>query len=141
VLTNETSPSAELHRVLSLVHLLDKAKIPSVGKESVKRLAECFGAVENLLTASRHQLENAGLSAKSANSLLEYLSDDRQRGVLLRAERAMLDLLARAPKESLEASAPLEGATVVLTGSLASMTRDDAKATLEALGAKVSGSV
>jgi DNA ligase (NAD+) len=49
-------------------------------------------------------------------------------------------LLSRAPQVPVQA-APLEGRTIVLTGSLAQMTREDATEKLEALGAKVAGSV
>ena len=51
-----------------------------------------------------------------------------------------LAVLSRADK-NLASAGPLEGKSVVLTGTLASLTRDEAKAKLEALGAKVAGSV
>ena len=50
------------------------------------------------------------------------------------------ELLAALPEDRAP-TGPLEGVTAVLTGSLESMTRDEAKQKLEALGAKVSGSV
>ena len=50
-------------------------------------------------------------------------------------------LLAAAPAAARRSAGPLEGKTVVLTGTLSSMTRDEAGERLEALGAKVSGSV
>ena len=52
----------------------------------------------------------------------------------------MQGLLEKLP-ESDGGSRPLEGVTVVLTGTLAALTRDEAKEKLEALGAKVAGSV
>jgi DNA ligase (NAD+) len=52
-----------------------------------------------------------------------------------------MDELLKLLPESAAGSAPLEGRTVVLTGALASMTREQATEKLEALGAKVAGSV
>ena len=60
---------------------------------------------------------------------------------LREAEAAMQRLLGAIPATAEVARAPLDGQTFVLTGTLATLTREDAKARLEALGAKVSGSV
>jgi len=53
----------------------------------------------------------------------------------------MQRLLAAAPAAAAVSRVPLDGQTFVLTGTLASLSRDEAKERLEALGAKVSGSV
>jgi NAD-dependent DNA ligase (contains BRCT domain type II) len=60
---------------------------------------------------------------------------------LREAEAAMQRLLEAIPRTAKATTAPLEGHTFVLTGTLASLSRDEAKDRLEALGAKVSGSV
>jgi DNA ligase (NAD+) len=59
----------------------------------------------------------------------------------LRSARAQAALRALLPAHGEAKAGPLEGMTLVLTGTLASMGRDEAKDRLEALGAKVSGSV
>jgi DNA ligase (NAD+) len=60
---------------------------------------------------------------------------------LRQAEQSMQQLIAAIPKTVQAQSAPLTGQTVVLTGSMETLSRDEAKDHLEALGAKVSGSV
>jgi DNA ligase (NAD+) len=84
----------------------------------------------------------AGLPQNAASSLEEYLSDEDNRKALHEAEQAMNHLLAAtSQKVGASEKLPLEGQTAVLTGTLASMGRDEAKEKLEALGAKVAGSV
>jgi DNA ligase (NAD+) len=61
--------------------------------------------------------------------------------MLLKAEDYRQRLLALAPEQAEQVAGPLEGQTAVLTGTLTQMNRDEAKARLEALGAKVAGSV
>ncbi|WP_058570378.1 BRCT domain-containing protein, partial [Xanthomonas translucens] len=57
------------------------------------------------------------------------------------ADAAMRRLLDAAPAQATRRAAPLDGQTVVLTGTLQQLSRDAAKARLESLGAKVAGSV
>ena len=61
--------------------------------------------------------------------------------LLLRGGEAIARLLARTPESEQTIAGPLDGKTVVLTGGLSSMSRDEAGAKLEALGAKLAGSV
>ena len=66
-----------------------------------------------------------------------YFGESHNRGIVERLTRQVTILDAARPKSS----SPIAGKTVVFTGSLEKMTRDEAKATAERLGAKVSGSV
>ncbi len=70
------------------------------------------------------------------DSLAGYFKESHNRGVVERLARHVKILDAEKPKDS-----PVAGKTVVFTGSLEKMTREEAKATAERLGAKVSGSV
>ena len=79
-------------------------------------------------------------AAASAN-LESFLADPQASGELERAEAAMQQLLAAIPAAAVVADLPLAGQTIVLTGTLQSLGRDAAREKLEALGAKVSGSV
>ena len=85
--------------------------------------------------------EALGLPADTRESIEQYLGDPAHRALLARCARAMQRLLDATQSAKAEAAGPLEGQTVVLTGSLSALTRDEAKAKLEALGAKVAGSV
>ena len=76
-----------------------------------------------------------------AASLRELRDDTPRVAHLLDVERRLAALLASLPEATGQAAGPLDGQTAVLTGTLSAMTRDEAKARLEALGAKVSGSV
>ncbi|NMF91679.1 MULTISPECIES: BRCT domain-containing protein, partial [Pseudomonadota] len=73
-------------------------------------------------------------------SLLEWLASHDHRAQLAKLDALRGELLAAMPAEAAEEGV-LAGKTVVLTGTLPNLTRDEAKAMLEAAGAKVSGSV
>jgi DNA ligase (NAD+) len=94
-----------------------------------------------VLDAEHGQFVNAGLPDDTARGLAEWLDTDGHGAMLLAAETAMQQILAKAPALAEIVAGPLDGQTVVLTGTLAQLTRDAAKERLEALGAKVSGSV
>jgi DNA ligase (NAD+) len=70
-------------------------------------------------------------------SIKAYLGESHNRGIVERLTREVRILDAEKPKSN----SPIAGKTVVFTGSLEKMTRDEAKATAERLGAKASGSV
>ena len=82
----------------------------------------------------------AGLPADVSASLLEWLGAHDHRAQLVQLDALRNELLEVMPAEVAEEGI-LAGKTVVLTGTLPNLTRDDAKAMLEAAGAKVSGSV
>src|SRR4029079_5602184 len=99
-----------------------------------------FESLEAVGTASRQAGLDAGMPEDVTDAALEFLATPEGRELLQRCIRARADVLAQADK-GLERAGPLEGQSVVLTGTLASLTRDEAKDRLEALGAKVAGSV
>ena len=116
--------------------------IRNVGEATAKDLARHFGKLKNLIRADEAQLQGvpdvgpvvaqsivAFFGEKHNVDVIEALLDDKRGGVRLKENEVE-------PVEEL----PLAGKTFVLTGKL-SMNRDEAKAALEALGAKVAGSV
>lgn len=142
VIENERSPSTKLHAALTPEFLLRQAKIGGVGKETAQILVDRFGSISAILErGSTPSLAGLGISTKAINSLEAFSADAQKVRWLLAAESAMQRLLAATPKDSTQHTGSFEGQTVVLTGTLTIMTRDEAKARLEALGAKVSGSV
>src|SRR5690606_20289154 len=106
-----------------------------------RQLAQAFASVEAIRDESAHNFVTAGLPAETANALVAWLDVDANAALLSAAGKALEELLARTPETGQHSDGVLEGKTVVLTGTLAQMNRDDAKARLEALGAKVAGSV
>jgi DNA ligase (NAD+) len=141
VFSDETHPSSKLRQRLDLAVLLDMAGINKLGPKSTKLLAERFPSLDKLLAAGPAHWVTAGLPSAASTSLEAFLSHEKNLHPLREADVAMHELLGAIPAASSAAEAPLDGQTVVLTGTLTSLSRDEAKDRLEALGAKVAGSV
>ena len=142
VLIGDThAPSAKLREGLNLATLLVDMEIPKVTKIRAEQLATVFDSAEKLRDAPEHSYVTAGLPADSAQALASWLSVDENSQLLTRVGDALKRLDALTPVASSSSVGPLDGQTAVLTGSLSALTRDEAKARLEALGAKVAGSV
>jgi DNA ligase (NAD+) len=105
------------------------------------QLGAVFTDAQALLDAPVHALTIAGLPVETANALIAWLENDTNASLLVRSAQAQMELRARLPERSAQADGPLQGKTVVLTGTLASMGRDEAKQRLEVLGARTAGSV
>ncbi|WP_205515585.1 NAD-dependent DNA ligase LigA [Stenotrophomonas sp. B1-1] len=134
-------PSAKLREGLDLAQLLVEAEIPGITRLRAEKLVAALPSAQAVLDAEHGQFVNAGLPDDTARGLAQWLDSDGHGAMLLAAERAMQHILAHAPALAEVVAGPLDGQTVVLTGTLAQLTRDVAKERLEALGAKVSGSV
>lgn len=78
-----------------------------------------------------------GIGAVVAEGVVDFFQEPRNREVVA----ALLSHVTPAPMEAVARESPVSGKTVVFTGTLEKMTRDEAKAMAERLGAKVSGSV
>jgi DNA ligase (NAD+) len=138
--TDEAPPSPRLRERLGLAALLDHSRVPKLGPKSTRLLVEHFPTLDRLLAAGPSHWITAGLPQAAAANLEAYLAEEANLAPLRQAEAAIQRLLAAMPDVAFEA-APLEGQTVVLTGTMPTLSRDDAKQRLEALGAKVAGSV
>jgi DNA ligase (NAD+) len=138
---DEGEPSPKLRERLGLAVLLDMANVNKLGPKSTSLLAAQYPTLQRLLAAGQAQWITAGLPQAAAINLDAYLADASQLHELCEAEAAMQRLLEVIPLVAQATSLPLEGQTAVLTGTLPTMSRDQAKEKLEALGAKVAGSV
>jgi DNA ligase (NAD+) len=127
-------------RATSLPRFLFALGIRDVGEATAVNLARQFGSLAALRVANMESLQaTPDVGPVVAARVLAFFADSRNNAVvdaLVRAGVNWPDL----PVVVAEAL-PLAGKTVVLTGTLSSLTRDEAKARLEALGAKVSSSV
>ena len=135
------APHPRLGDGLDLATLLADLEIPKVTAIRAAQLGTAFADAQALLEASPHSFATAGLPNESADALVAWRDDEANASLLLRSALAMAEVRARLPERSDAATGPLEGKTVVLTGTLSSMGRDEAKDKLEALGAKAAGSV
>jgi len=120
--------------------------IRHVGEQTAKDLAKTYGDVDKLNQAMMSLGEQQvyddllsvdGIGTTVAEALKEFFSEARNLDVWNR----LLQLIKPKPVEQVSSDSPVAGKTVVFTGSLEQMTRDEAKAMAERLGAKVSGSV
>ncbi len=134
----EHPPSAKLRSQLEPAELYAVLGVPKLTATRSKQLATLVPTLAQLTTADAAQLE--GLPAEVSASLQDWLEADGHRARLAQLDALRAELLAAMPAETAEEGA-LSGKTVVLTGTLPNLTRDAAKAMLEAAGAKVSGSV
>jgi DNA ligase (NAD+) len=138
--TDVHPPAARLREELDLAGLLTDMEIPKVTAVRARQLAAAFPEAVRLAEADLPRFVAAGLPAEVAESLLAWLKV-RSNAKLLQSVIEMQGRLLAIATKTAAAPAPLEGRTIVLTGTLTSLTRDDATTQLEALGAKVAGSV
>ena len=114
--------------------------IPKVGWVIARSLALHFRRVEALATATLEQLEEVeGIGPERAELIAEWFGDSEN--LALVGELRELGLSLAMAEDDRPAEGRLTGSQYVITGTLESWTREEAKAALEALGAKVSDSV
>ena len=131
----------EKSRHTTLARFLFGLGIRHVGESTAKALARHFGGIDRLMDAPPEQLvEVPDVGPIVAASLRTFFDQPHNREVVeqLRAAGVTWDEHEGAPPAQ---SLPLAGLTFVLTGTLPTMGRDDAKDLIEAAGGKVSGSV
>jgi DNA ligase (NAD+) len=130
----------EKSKTTTLSRFLFSLGIRHVGEATAKELARHFGQLDAVMVASEDALlQVADVGPVVAHSIRTFFDQPHNREVVQALREAGVTWLegdALAPTEM-----PLAGITVVLTGTLQSMGRDEAKEKLEALGAKVAGSV
>jgi DNA ligase (NAD+) len=109
-----------------------------VGERTAQLLAEEFGSMDALMAASTEELERVNeVGPRVAAAIREFFDEARNVELVEKLRAAGLTFTAEKRKKTSQ----LDGLTFVLTGTLAGMTREDAKAKIEAAGGKVTGSV
>ena len=134
-------PSPKLRGALSFAVLLEDLDIPKVTPVRAQQLAAATASFDALIASEADPLLQAGVPAPVIASLQQWLARPENAALATAAQRAMDALLAQLPQADAVQAGPLDGQTVVITGTLAALTRDAAKQRLESLGAKVAGSV
>jgi DNA ligase (NAD+) len=130
--------------VMPLERFIYALGIPQVGEATAKRLARHYGSLEAWRQATVEDLTNIeDIGPTVASEILDFLAEPHNSCGLDALVAAMQGLGGRVEDAvALDASSsPVAGKTVVFTGTLTTVTRQEAKARAEALGAKVAGSV
>ncbi|MGI5040308.1 NAD-dependent DNA ligase LigA [Streptomyces sp. JAC128] len=124
-----------------LARILTGLSIRHVGPVAAVELARQFRSIERIDEASEAELAAAdGVGPIIAASVKQWFAEDWHREILRKWREAGVRMEDEGAGED-EGPRPLEGLTVVVTGTLAAHTRDGAKDALQSLGAKVTGSV
>jgi DNA ligase (NAD+) len=137
----------ESRREVPLNRFIYALGIRHVGETNARRLARHFGTFEALRATARAaavgsearaEINNIeGFGDVVAEAIADFFAEPHNEAVL----DALLTHVTVVPMEAVATASPVAGKTVVFTGALERMTRDEAKAQAERLGAKVAGSV
>ena len=141
--TRNLFAAIEARRSVPLNRFIFALGMRRIGETNARRLARHFHTIEALRAAATR--ENAleeltaidGVGATVAEAVVDFFAEPHNTQAL----DALLAEVTPEPMEAVATASPVAGKTVVFTGALEKMTRDEAKAMAERLGAKVSGSV
>lgn len=122
-----------------LSRVLNGLGIPFVGERTAQILADHFGSLDEIAAASPEVLQQVSeVGPKVSEAICEFFAEKRNRELIERLRDAGLQFTApRVAKKQ----GPLTGLTFVLTGTLPSLTREEAKLRIEEAGGKISASV
>jgi DNA ligase (NAD+) len=109
-----------------------------VGERTAELLAESFGSIDALIAAPPEELEQVEeVGPRISQAIVEFFAQPANRALVESLRAAGVDMTA----EKKVRTDQLAGLTFVLTGTLPTLTRDEAKARIEAAGGKTAGSV
>lgn len=123
----------------SLDKFLYALGIREVGEATARALGQHFGELESLSAATTEELEEVSdVGPVVAKNIVEFFREPHNLDIIEKLVAAGINWAVQQPSQQ---STALQGQTFVLTGTLETMTRDEAKQLLQSLGAKVSASV
>jgi DNA ligase (NAD+) len=129
----------ENSKLSPLPRVLNALGIRFVGERTAVFLAEYFGSMEAIESATLEQLQQAEeVGPKVAESIFQFFREPRNRELVDRLRAAGLQFTHATTRPK---AGPLAGYTLVLTGTLPTLSRDDAKQLIEGAGGKVSSAV
>jgi DNA ligase (NAD+) len=125
-----------------LSRLIYALGIRHVGEKAAVTLARHFRTMDALLNAPVETLQRVPeIGPVLADSVRAYADEPHNRQLVAKLASVGVNLTTSQPEPGTGGGGPLQGKTLVLTGTLATMTREEAEAAIERLGGKVSGSV
>jgi DNA ligase (NAD+) len=129
----------ERSKQLPLERVILALGIRFVGERTAQLLARHFGSLEKIENASAEELQDVEeVGPRVSEAIREFFAEEKNRELVARFRSAGLRMTEEIKPKGPQ---PLTGQTFVLTGTLPTLTRDEAKAKIEAAGGKVSGSV
>jgi DNA ligase (NAD+) len=127
-------------RATTLARFIYALGIRHVGEATARDLARHFGALDALMRADREQLQEApDVGPVLAESIADFFAERHNLEVIAALRKAGVHWTEAAPQRAVRGR--LAGLTIVLTGTLPTLSRDDAKALIEGAGGKAAGSV
>jgi len=137
---NNLMAAIEASKVRPADRLLTALGIRGVGGTVAELLMDHFGSLAALASASPEDLQQVpGIGPKLADSVVDWFSHESNRRVVEKLQAA--GIRTEAEREQVVGPQPLEGLTFVITGTLPSMSREQARELVEAYGGKITGSV
>lgn len=135
--------AVEQCKTRDLASFLYALGIPNTGKTTTRELADRYDSLESLAAAEAEELmQLPDIGGIVADSIIGFFRDPAmQRSIERMLEAGVRPAVAEKAAATVDEGNPFFGKTIVLTGTLQSMSRDDAGRKLEALGAKITGSV
>ena len=132
--------NAEASKQRGLARLLFALGIRFVGTQTAQILAGDYGNIEAIASASEEELQRSeGIGPEVAHNVALFFKQPQNLAMIERLQAAGVDTTA--PKTQRRDDGALHGKTFVLTGTLDTLTRDDASALIVAAGGKVTASV
>ncbi len=130
----------EKSKATTLARFVYALGIRQVGEATARDLARHFGSLEALMDADEAALQEApDVGPVVAQSIARFFAERHNREVIEQLRAAGVHWRESEPQRA--GAGPLAGLTLVLTGTLPSLTREEAKAMIESQGGKVAGSV
>ena len=130
----------EQSRSRPLPRVINGLGIPFVGERTAQLLAAHFGDLDEIAAAKEETLQEVGeVGPKVAESIRQFFAEKQNCELLDRLRAAGLQFTG--PKQTRAPAGPLAGKTFVITGTLPTLKREEAKSRIEEAGGKVAGSV